>query len=544
MNRTYASHDGGWTWTAATLPIEVEQGGGDPQVGYLPDGTALYVGIGKFGMAVHRSEDGGKTWSKPALLKFSDHEQLVVDHTMGRFAGRVYLAGEVAAKAGTKERHSSVVLYRSDDGGRSFIGPVRVADSHGTGLAVYPLAILSDGALVVPMLRYPNPSQDKTTPTHSVECAVSNDGGVTFSAPRKIGDFYFGGYGEFGKRKSSGRIDQMSGVLFAASPSGAFRDRLYAVWTDFREVPRLVATISTDAGKTWSPPRPIDPQGAAGSSQFQPMLAANGSGAVGVLWFDTRNFPQRDRYEAFFSASIDGGKSFLPSVKVSSQPSVPMGPGNVRAVPLGGWEAADRAKPAAMSFYSAFSTWPDGGDYMGLTADSEGVFHPLWADSRSGTFQLYTSAIRVTTEPEEKKDVVKTPARVNDRLVLAYDPVSYDAERRELRVPVRLRNDSKEKVYGPLRVEVKETVMPYLVESHNEDLAAHPTILNSSNGKSGEGAVFDYSAALGNLESLEPGAMTDAVVWRIRVEGPSKTTIYFGTEIQGSIARKEEKADR
>jgi len=59
----------------------------------------------------------------------------------------------------------------------------------------------------------------------------------------------------------------------------------------------------------------------------------------------------------------------------------------------------------------------------------------------------------------------------------------------------------------------------------NEELAAHPAILNASNGKSGEGAVFDYSAALGNLESLEPGAMTDAVVWRIRVEGPSKTTI-------------------
>lgn len=544
MNRTYASHDGGWTWTAATLPIEVENGGGDPQVGYLPDGTALFVGIGKFGMAVHRSEDGGTTWSKPAVLKFADHEMLAVDHTMGRFAGRVYLAGESGEHAGSKERVSRVVLYRSDDGGRSFIGPMTVAESRGTGLAVYPLAILSDGTLVVPMLRYPNPGQDKTTPVHSVECAVSTDGGVTFSAPRKIGDFYFGGYREFTKRKHMGRIDQMSGILFASSPNGPFRDRLYAVWTDFRaqNIPRLVLTVSKDAGRTWSPPRPIEPNGRAGSSQYQPMLAANGNGAVGVVWYDTRDFPERDRYDVYFAASIDGGESFLPSVKVSSQPSMPKGPGNVRSVPLANWDAADRTKPLAMDFYSAFSTWPDGGDYSGLAVDSENAFHPLWADSRSGTFQLYTSRIAVEREavkPDEKPvSAARAPARVNDRVVLAYDPVAFDPATNELSIPVRLRNDSKQPVYPPIRVEVKETVMPALVENNSEEFATHPSILNASNGKSGEGAVFDYSHALGTSGVLRPGEMTDALVWRVRVEDAAKTSIHFGAEITALVDKE------
>jgi len=546
MNRTYASHDGGSTWTAATLPIEVENGGGDPQVGYLADGTALFVGIGKFGMAVHRSPDGGITWEKPVVLKFADHEQLAVDHTVGRFAGRVYLAGEAGEKASTKERVSRVVLYRSDDGGRSFVGPVTVARSPGTGLAVHPLAVLSDGTLVVPLLRYPNPAQDKTTPVHSVECAVSTDGGVTFSAPRKIGDFYFGGYAEFMKRKASGRIDQMSGLMLAASPAGPYRDRLYAVWTDFHEVPRLVVSVSKDSGSTWSAPRPIDPNGRAGSSQYQPMLAANGNGAVGVLWYDTRDFPKRDRYDVYFAASTDGGESFTPAIKVSSQPSNPTGPGNVRAVPLGGWDAADPAKPIAMDFYSAFSSWPDGGDYCGMAVDADGVFHPLWSDSRGGTFQLYTARIEVVTEAEKKDKATRThiptgtAEQLNGRVVLAYDPVAFDAATNELAIPVRLRNESKEPVFGPLRVEVKDTVLPALVESHSEELVSRPSILNASNGKAGVGAVFDYSHSLGTEDVLEPGEVSDAIVWKVRVEEPAKTMVHFGVEITGFMAVAKE----
>ncbi len=32
---------------------------------------------------------------------------------------------------------------------------------------------------------------------------------------------------------------------------------------------------------------------------------------------------------------------------------------------------------------------------MGLTADATGAFHPFWADSRSGTFQIYTAVVKV-----------------------------------------------------------------------------------------------------------------------------------------------------
>ena len=40
-------------------------------------------------------------------------------------------------------------------------------------------------------------------------------------------------------------------------------------------------------------------------------------------------------------------------------------------------------------------------------------------------------------------------------------------------------------------------------------------VVNAANGKNGEGAIFDFSGALGNLESLEPGALTGPVVLKL-----------------------------
>ena len=45
-----------------------------------------------------------------------------------------------------------------------------------------------------------------------------------------------------------------------------------------------------------------------------------------------------------------------------------------------------------------------------------------------------------------------------------------------------------------------------------------PAILNATNGKSGAGAVFDYSETLGDLCYLAPGASTRPVIWRFRVQ--------------------------
>ena len=99
--RTYASDDGGSSWNASEFREQIEFGGGDPQVAITPAGTALFTALAfvkddkgqdRAGLYVYRSEDGGRSWKPPADLGYSyDHEQIAVDRTFGKYAGRVYI---------------------------------------------------------------------------------------------------------------------------------------------------------------------------------------------------------------------------------------------------------------------------------------------------------------------------------------------------------------------------------------------------------------------------------------------------------------------
>jgi len=124
-------------------------------------------------------------------------------------------------------------------------------------------------------------------------------------------------------------------------------------------------------------------------------------------------------------------------------------------------------------------------------------------------------------------------ASLPDRVTLVFDPIRYDIDTREALLPVRLKNVSDDALYPPFRVEIKELVHPYSVKAGTE--TSVPTILNSSNGDTGVGAIFDYSDALGDLESLEPDAVTDAILWRLEAASPVKTDFYIGAEITGFV---------
>jgi len=535
-NKAYVSSDGGSTWNDVSLPEEMEQGGGDPQVGFGITGTAYFVGLSK-GMSFYRSEDGGKTWSKALVVGHGDHEMLITDYTYGAYAGRVYLTDETNVP-GSREMEDlqmrrRVVLFRSADDGRSFIGPVEVARGNNTGLAAENLVVLSDGTLFIPMIEYPNYAIDKEAAIWKAVFSLSTDGGVTFSTPRPITEIRFGGVKAMRKIQGSGRIDQIGSPVFAADTGGKFRDRIYAAWTELEnDRYRLLLSWSSDRGATWSKPKPVDPGAPAYASQFQAMIAVNRDGVLGIFFYDTAGFPERNRFDVCFTASLDGGETLLPKARVSSATSSPFGSGNLRPGPF---VRTDRGLVTA-SFVSGMSRWPAGGDYIGFTADADGIFHPFWTDGRSGTYQLYTAAIRVQAGSQPAMPAPeKTAASLSDKVTLVFDPIQYDRETQEVLLPVRLKNVSKEALYPPFKVEIKELMHPYTVKSHEE--ADVPTILNATNGKSGVGATFDYSKALHDLESLEPEAVTDAVLWRFKAVSAVKTSFYFGADITGFIAK-------
>jgi hypothetical protein len=213
-------------------------------------------------------------------------------------------------------------------------------------------AVLSDGALVVPF----NSLLPKSSPTW---VATSTDGSRTFSVPLLVTDVC-------GRSFSQLSVD--------ASP-GPYRDRLYFVCSDSAHIYLL---HSSDRGETWSDPLVVN---RGPGPVHNPVIAVNRRGVVAISWYDAREDPRsyRDSFRCqhvFFAASLDGGSTVLPDVKVSSAENCPDTPAN--------GEAGAR--------------WKAGGDYHGLAAAADGRFHLVWADSRESIYQLRTAHIEIGRE--------------------------------------------------------------------------------------------------------------------------------------------------
>jgi len=121
-------------------------------------------------------------------------------------------------------------------------------------------------------------------------------------------------------------------------------------------VPRIV---SDDEGALKPGDRP---------NNFMPMIAVNRKGIVGISWYDRRDNPDNLGYCPRFRASLDGGRTWLPSIRVST---------------------------SANLVNDEKETRFNSGDTTGLTADASGIFHPLWIDNRSGVHQMWTTTVTV-----------------------------------------------------------------------------------------------------------------------------------------------------
>jgi len=551
--RIYTSLDGGSTWKTVELEEQVEKGLGDPQVAFTPRGTALFAcltqgvrasGRPRAALRVYRSEDGGLTWQGPAEAGTGsyDHPVIAVDHTVGAHAGNVYFGVLYSSARG----EAVLGVLRSEDDGRHFTGPVEITRSAEDGLVIAGLGVLSDGTLAVSYTRTPRRSGGGGEPRESVfEMVTSEDGGVTFSEPRKIATRI--------TRPRDRTDESLVARLNLAPPMWTVdgsetetRDRLYLVWSDWRTGAwRVLATASSDRGETWTEPREVDPDAPESAHQFLPVPVVSRDGVLGVAYFDSRGYPDLDGYHQRFTATVDGGASFLASRRISSEPSRPAeARANDRVVLL---PIADRDGGVFhLAVLNAEGRWPMGGDYMGLTVDARGVFHPLWSDSRRGAFQLWTAAVRVERDSEGRgrddsggEDAEREPRPVTARVELISGPVEWDAERGEFRIPIRLQNVSDEPLHPPLTVEVVAVGWMRDVEDFPEEerewvRQGIASILNADNGETGVGAVFDYTEALGDLEALEPGAVTGARIWHIR--GRKHAQAPIRVEVRGVVA--------
>jgi len=515
MCRGYRSEDGGARWSVIDFPEQVAYGGADPIVGYSPAGTAFFVclaylpdevGRTRAAAVINRSVDGGATWRLAYSTPSSeDAPVLAFDFTTGPFAGRAYLA-----TLGGPD--NAVRVYRSRDDGRTWTGPVIAAmPPEGRGYGAMPPAVLHDGTVVVPFIDFATRgiAENAASVSH-LHIVLSSDGGVTFGAPvrgpgvrepMELGDPRY--------RLSRSRVQ----FVADPRPDGPF----HALWTGAAGgVLRIMSSNSFDRGRSWSPPRPVDPAAPAHALQYQPHVAINARGVLGVAWSDTRAARDGSLFQEYFAASMDRGRTFTAPVAVSSVAGAAEGSGNLTPQPV---TFNGMAGERRMAFTSALARWPHGGDYLDMAVDGAGRFRPIWADARSGAFQLYTARIAVDTGLAAAAAAPADSAvEVTPDIEFVLDPGSFDNKSGEAVLRVRLRNRSARPIGGPLVVEIRGFGSGR--GSDHREFA--PEVLNAVNGVRGAGARFEYDKALGSDRVLAPGESSGALAWRLRVPNPRR----------------------
>jgi BNR/Asp-box repeat len=333
--RTYATHDGGDTWTAgAPLPVDATNGRnyaagqGDPVVVADRLGVFHFAALLTSGnpprytsVAALRSIDGGLTWSAPIIVaelqvrggaerQFDDKEWLAVDDTGGRYDGHVYLLWQRISFAATPLQ-SRMMFARSTDRGLTWSEPVELTTPAPSGQSM--LTVGPAGEVYLSYFR---------TSAHYIR--TSTDGGETFGDPVRVPTLPWIG----------GNIPNTSKAMYKAFPtllcdrsSGPHRGNLYVVIatgttaTGGARVGGVALTRSTDGGQTWSAPRMLSTP-TTGDALFPGGAIDQTTGELVLAWIDRRDDPSNTLARLYATRSRDGGETFEPPAGFTPQFSI------------------------------------------------------------------------------------------------------------------------------------------------------------------------------------------------------------------------------
>jgi hypothetical protein len=488
----YATADGGHTWMPTA--VDSSEMAGDPVCVYGATGKAFFISVPYGGkersvLNVFRSVDGGQTWLSPTKVpRVPDRPAMAVDQSGGKYDGRVYIAynaSRLLEGIDRNERRSALALVSSSDGGATFTYPVLrgvLDDKNGGG---WPLGaeVLSDGTVVI---LYRQRFDTIFGTRSALKALTSTDGGATLSPAVPVADI-------IPRQPATTTWDVTSTAVDASS--GPFKDRVYVVWSDNRSG-RSEAYIvySADKGKTWSKPRavnddrpwPLGPDRYQGPNHTTPEVAVNNDGIVGVMWYDRRDHPDDVAYDVRFSASLDGGETWLPSIRVSEKPMATATRDDPWAFDVRSM-AADSTKHWPISLAVTRSEWVTGGHTAEIATRADGVFFPLWVDDRTGRHQVWTAPVTVTGRVV--KNGAPELAALDDISAKVTVELTYAARDRAkglLTVTARLKNISKDTIRGPVKVRAIAL----------SSKLASVSIANADNALTGPGAVWDFTTTL------------------------------------------------
>ena len=371
---TYASFDGGISWTEAALELEAGWGGiSDPILAWDNSGNVYLVTLPfppgastQIGIAVYRSSDGGRSWSSPDLIHTSpgDDKQWADgdNNPASPYWGNLYAVWDNNS-AGT------LAFARSIDNGASWVGTA--GQPAGSALAndsfAPQVSVSPSGTVYVSWVA-----------GSDIMFVTSGDGGDSFSAPAAA---------------ASGITPLTSPPLAAPNefpelPGGTFRvltipscvagdGQIFVIaWADLREgVCRIYYALTDDGGATWLSPPSGQPllEGAAASAgdqqDFHPQLARRPDGSIACAFYE-------------FGPKWGGGPNLIDVVLAVSEDGAQSFPDR-RTVTDRAW---DPTIDAPWSHGESTTTFI--GEYFGLAGNPAG-WSIFWTDTRTGIQEMF-----------------------------------------------------------------------------------------------------------------------------------------------------------
>jgi hypothetical protein len=541
----YSSKDGGKSWRQ-TLYVDRGLDTQDPAVAYGPNHTAYFVSWGNdsswaIRTLLRASPDGGTTWRSAKDIATLDREFISVDDTKGKYRGRVYINGQDNDHFYDVDSSvSSIRVLRFD----SLLRPME--PTHYISLAGHEISVptngivASDGSYIAGFIEHDNPigsASDslRSAPNATLKIIKSVDGGARFGRSIVVARLH----DRFGELN----VSSIPCLAADVSPTSRVQGRLYAVWADRRSGrSEIWFARSEDRGEHWSAPLRVNDDEArtadSGPDDFRPLVSVNRAGVVGVMWYDRRDNPENTGWWVRFAASIDGGKTFSPSVRVSEAPldlardkepvisALTRGGGHPHPLLAGGPLRSDVV-------YSHFNFV--GGHTAGLAASADGLFHPVWVDNRTGVSQIYTASIRAAdsngirapstivarTPIDTRSHPVATSKSASDSalqnisqaVTLELSHVHYVEQDSLVTVDVALRNTSTDTLRGPFELHIR---------SLKSDLGEiRPLSVRAGPGTTGQIVVLSASS----ITSLPPGGSLASKALTFHLAHPSHDLI-------------------